>query len=197
MRQSCPNQAECKGGRHWFATEISVARLVNNLLITPHPPLKYVRFVILIAFTAVGTILLSSCGTTGVRALPAYEAPLVKSNFQTVRTTAYTHTESDHLQFSDHNALGGQLQAAGPPIHRAENTRLPLEIEWDYRVVSYTPAPQPFSMNDEEPKPTARKATRATTTTTTTATRTVKVVRGKRVVVQGKPQPPKIGSAAA
>jgi len=161
--------------------------------------LKYLRFVILIAFAAVGTILLSSCGTTGVRALPAYEPPLVKSNFQTVRTTAYTHTESDHLQFSDHNALGGQLQAAGPPIHRAENTRLPLEIEGDYRVVSYTPAPQPFSMNDDEPKPTMCKATRATTTTTTTTTttRTVKVVRGKRVVVKGKPQPPKIGSAAA
>ena len=89
--------------------------------------MKYLRFVILIAFAAVGTLLLSSCGTTGVRALPAYEPPLVKSNFQTVRTTAYTHTESDHLQFSDHNALGGQLQAAGPPIHRAENTRLPLD----------------------------------------------------------------------
>ena len=159
--------------------------------------MKYVRLVILIAFAAFGTILLSSCGTTGVHALPAYEPPLVKSNFQTVRTTAYTHTESDHLQFSDHNALGGQLQAAGPPIHRAENTRLPLEIEGDYRVVSYTPAPQPFSMNDDEPKPTVRKATRATATTTTTTTRTVKVARGKRVVVKGKPQPPKIGSAAA
>src|SRR6267143_874661 len=197
MRQSCANQAECKAGRHRFAREISVALLVNNLLITLHPPLKYVRFVILIAFAAVGTILFSSCGTTGVRALPAYEPPLVKSNFQTVRTTAYTHTESDHLQFSDHNALGGQLQAAGPPIHRAENTRLPLEIEGDYRIVSNTPAPQPFSMNDDEPKPAVRKATRATTTTTTTTTRTVKVVRGKRVVVKTKPQPPKIGSAAS
>jgi len=159
--------------------------------------LKYVQFVILIASAAFGTLLLSSCGTTGVRALPAYEPPLVKSSFQTVRTTAYTHTESDHLQFTDHNALGGRLQAAGPPIHRAENTRLPLEIEGDYRFVSYTPAPQPFSMNDDEPKPAVRRATRATTTTTTTTTRTVKVVRGKRVVVKTKPQPPKIGSAAA
>ena len=156
--------------------------------------MKYFRFAIVIALAAVGTILLSACGTTGVHALPAYEPPLVKSSFQTVRTTAYTHTESDHLQFTDHNALGGQLQAAGPPIRRAENTRLLLEIEGDYRVVSYTPAPQPFSMNDDEPKPAVRKATRATTTTTT---RTVKVVRGKRVVVKSKPQPPKIGSAAA
>jgi len=158
--------------------------------------LKYFRSAIVIALAAVGTILLSACGTTGVRALPAYEPPLVKSSFQTVRTTAYTHTESDHLQFTDHNALGGQLQAAGPPIHRAENTRL-LEIDGDYRVVSYTPAPQQFSMNDDEPKPTVHKATRATTTTTTTTTRTVKVVRGQRVVVNSKAQPPKIGSAAA
>src|SRR5437870_7574668 len=117
-----------------------------------------------------------------MRALPAYEPPLAKSDFKTVRTTAYTHTESDHLQFSNHNALGGHLQAAGPPIHRAENTRLPLEPEGDYRLVSYTPGPQPFSINDDEPKPTARKATRAFTTTTLTTIRIVKVVRGKRVV---------------
>jgi 3D (Asp-Asp-Asp) domain-containing protein len=159
--------------------------------------LKYARIFLVIALAGISAILLSSCGTTGSRALPAYEAPLAKSDFQTVRTTAYTHTESDHVQFTNHNALGGELQAAGPPIRRAENTRLPLEIEADYRVASYTPAPQPFSMNDDEPKPAVLKATRATTTTTTTTTRTVKVVRGKRVVVKTKTQPPKIGSAAA
>ena len=159
--------------------------------------MKYLRFAIVIALAGISAILLSSCGTTGSRALPVYEPPLAKSDFQTVRTTAYTHTESDHLQFTNHNALGGQLQAAGPPIHRAENTRVPLEPEGDYRLVSYTPGPQPFSMNDDEPKATVRKAARAITTTTTTTTQTVKVVRGKRVVVKARPQPPKIGSAAA
>ena len=155
--------------------------------------MKQLRDLCLIALGAISAILLSSCGTTSSHALPAYESPIAKSDFQTVRTTAYTHTESDHLQFTNHNALGGELQAAGPPIHRAENTRFPLEIESDYRVVSYTPAPQPFSMN--EPNPAVRKAIPATTTTTTT--RTVKTVRGKRVVVKAKAQPPKIGSAAA
>jgi 3D (Asp-Asp-Asp) domain-containing protein len=159
--------------------------------------LKYARIFLVIALAGISAILLSSCGTTGVRALPAYEVPLAKSDFQTVRTTAYTHTESDHVQFTNHNALGGKLQAAGPPIRRAENTRLPLEIEGDYGLVSYTQAPQPFSMNDDEPKPAVRKATRAATTTTTTTTRTVKVMRGKRVVVRARPEPPKIGSAAA
>jgi 3D (Asp-Asp-Asp) domain-containing protein len=157
--------------------------------------LKQLRVLCLIALGGISTILLSSCGTTGSHALPAYEPPIAKSDFQTVRTTAYTHTESDHLQFTNHNALGGTLQAAGPPIHRAENTRLPIDMESDYRVAAYTPAPQPFSMNDEEAKPVVRKATAVTTTTTTT--RTVKIIRGKRVVVKTKPQPPKIGSAAA
>ena len=159
--------------------------------------MKYARIFLFIALAGISAILLSSCGTTGSRALPAYEPPLAKSDFQTVRTTAYTHTESDHVQFTNHNALGGELQAAGRPIHRAENTRLPLEIKGDLRIASYTPPSQPFSINDDEPKPAVRKATRATTTITTTTTRTVKVVRGKRVVVKGKLQPPKIGSAAA
>jgi 3D (Asp-Asp-Asp) domain-containing protein len=183
--------------RYTNAMEILVADSVNKLLITLRLTLKQLRFLCVTAFAAISAILFSSCGTTRTRALPAYEPPLAKSDFQTVRTTAYTHTESDHLQFTNHNALGGQLQAAGPPIHRAENdTRLPLEL--DDRLASYTPAPQPFSMNDDEPviKPVVRKATRVTTTTTTT-TRTVKIVHGKRVVVKTKVQPPKIGSAAA
>jgi len=159
--------------------------------------LKQLRVLCFIALASITLILLSSCGTTtSSRALPSYEPRIAKSDFQTVRTTAYTHTESDHLQFTNHNALGGELQAAGPPIHRAENTRGPAEL--DYRLAVYAPAPQPFSMNDDETKakPVTRKAT-AVTRTTTTTTRTVKIVHGKRVVVKAKPQPPKIGSAAA
>ncbi len=136
--------------------------------------MKQLRFLCLIALGAISAILFSSCGTTSSRALPAYEPPIAKSDFQTVHTTAYTHTESDHLQFTNHNALGGELQAAGPPIHRAENTRSPIEL--DYRVATYTPAPQPFLMSDEETKSkrVVRKATAVTTTTTTATTRTVK-----------------------
>jgi 3D (Asp-Asp-Asp) domain-containing protein len=166
---------------------------VNKLLITLCLTLKQLRDLCLIALGAISAILLSSCGTTSSRALPAYESPIAKSDFQTVRTTAYTHTESDHLQFTNHNALGGVLQAAGPPIHRAENTRLPAEF--DYRVAAYAPAPQPFLMDDEETK--SKQVVRRATAVTTTTTRTVKTVRGKRVVVKAKAQPPKIGSAAA
>ena len=138
---------------------------MNKLLITLRLTLKQLRFLCLIALGAISAILFSSCGTTSSRALPAYEPPIAKSDFQTVHTTAYTHTESDHLQFTNHNALGGELQAAGPPIHRAENTRSPIEL--DYRVATYTPAPQPFLMSDEETKSkrAVRKATAVTTTT--------------------------------
>jgi 3D (Asp-Asp-Asp) domain-containing protein len=49
--------------------------------------------------------------------LPKYEKPLARASVMSVRTTAYTHTEADHVQYSDHNALGGHLQYG--PINSA------------------------------------------------------------------------------
>lgn len=143
-----------------------------------------------IAGTVFSALLLASCGTTShlARQLPAYEPPLGKSDFQTVRTTAYTHTESDHLEYSNHNALGGELQAASPPVHRAEIAPQSLTLaSEDPRA----PALQPFSM-DERSSRAVRKAVAMTETK-----RTVKTVRGRRVVVVTKLPPPRIGSAAA
>jgi len=71
---------------------------------------------LLAAFIAI--LLLSACGTE--HALPPYEPPLARTDFQHVRTTAYTHTEADHREFGNRNALGGELRAAGPAIRRAE-----------------------------------------------------------------------------
>ena len=162
--------------------------------------MKDVKFrLLIIAAIAVSAVaFLSSCGTTTrTRALLAYERPIAKTDFQTVRTTAYTHTESDHLEYTNHNALGGELHAAGPPIHRAENTARPLtlglEEQSDYRRASYSGGLQPFTMNDDSEKP-IRRATRLSKAVKTE--RVVKIIRGKRVIVI-KPQPPKIGSAAA
>ncbi len=50
---------------------------------------------------------LNACAT---RRLPPYERPLRKTEFQTVRTTAYTHTERDHRPYGRRNALGTTLQ---------------------------------------------------------------------------------------
>lgn len=138
---------------------------------------------------AVGALVLTACETTSstrttrTSPLPKYETPLVKRDFQNVRTTAYTHTESDHRQFTNHNALGGRLQAATGAIRRAEYTPRAVPVSADddrsdYRRASYNPAStQPFSL---EPRRT---------------TKTVKTKHGtKRVVVVTKPQ---VGSAAA
>ena len=156
-----------------------------------HAELRSLAFAVLAAFLA---ILLSACGTTGTRALPAYEAPLAKTEFQHVRTTAYTHTEADHREFSNRNALGGELHAAGPAIHRAENVRRAGAIsdsdEVDViNISNKDPKLQPFSMQE------TRKSTRVTTTTATRVTKTTTTRGVKRAVAVS--QPPKIGSAAA
>jgi 3D (Asp-Asp-Asp) domain-containing protein len=141
---------------------------------------------VLAAFIAI--VFLSACGTTE-HALPPYERPLSKTDFQNVRTTAYTHTESDHREYSNHNALGGELHAAGPPIHRAEAVARALPAYEVPRAVpvdenaSYSPPLQPFSM--EERRTVTRRTKRATKTT-----RSV-----KRAVAVSRP--PQIGSAAA
>ena len=141
---------------------------------------------VLAAFIAI--VFLSACGTTQ-RPLPAYERPLSKTDFQNVRTTAYTHTESDHREYSNHNALGGELHAAGAPIHRAEavtHATLAYEVPRAIPVnetASHSPQLQPFSMEE----------TRTVTRTSKRAAKTPRSV--KRAVAVSRPS--QIGSAAA
>src|SRR4029453_5547813 len=147
---------------------------------------RNLALILLAVFIAL--VLLSACGTTH-HALPAYEPPLAKTNLQHVRTTAYTHTESDHRQYSNRNALGGELRAAGPAIHRAEvATRATLAYEVQRAIPvdesgSYSPPLQRFSMEERR-------------TVTHAAKRPAKPTRNvKRAVAVSKP--PQIGSAAA
>jgi len=164
--------------------------LITSPTALTHAELRSLALAVLAAFIAI--ILLSACETTSTtRGLPAYEPPLAKKDFQNVRTTAYTHTEADHTQYGARNALGGELHAAGPAIHRAENVRRAGTIsdsdEVDVINISNTDTKlQPFSMQE-------KKATRVTTTTR--VTKTTPVRGAKRAVAVGKP--PKIGSAAA
>jgi 3D (Asp-Asp-Asp) domain-containing protein len=147
---------------------------------------RNLALILLAVFIAL--ILLTACGTTH-HELPAYEPPLAKTNFQNVRTTAYTHTESDHRQYSNRNALGGELRAAGPAIHRTEvvtRATLAYEVQRAKPVDesgSYSPPLQHFSMDERQPvTPGPKRAPRST--------RAV-----KRAVVVSRP--PQIGSAAA
>ncbi|HWL50814.1 MAG TPA: hypothetical protein VNQ90_00160 [Chthoniobacteraceae bacterium] len=52
-------------------------------------------------------LLFGGCAT---RRLPPYEKPLARTTFQSVRTTAYTHTERDHRRHGQRNALGTTLR---------------------------------------------------------------------------------------
>jgi 3D (Asp-Asp-Asp) domain-containing protein len=118
--------------------------------------------------------------------LPAYEPPVGHSEFQSVRTTAYTHTESDHTEYTNHNALGGQLQAASAPNRRAENTARAIPVtmtteDSEYRQIAYPASGrQPFTMD----------------TVSKTSAKVTKTMKGKKLAVT-KTKAPKIGSAAA
>jgi 3D (Asp-Asp-Asp) domain-containing protein len=140
-----------------------------------HAELRNLALAVLAAFIAI--VLLTACGTTR-HALPQYEPPLARSDFQTVRTTAYTN----------HNALGGELHAAGPPIHRAENVvrAIPVDAMEDVEVRRVSNSTlQPFSLEETR-----------TTTRVTTTRHITKTTRGvKRAIAVAKPPP--IGSAAA
>jgi 3D (Asp-Asp-Asp) domain-containing protein len=147
---------------------------------------RNLALILLAAFIAI--ILLTACGTTH-NALPPYEPPLAKTDFQHVRTTAYTHTESDHRQYSNHNALGGELRAAGRPIHRAQaKARVTLAYEVPRAIPvdnggSYSPPLQRFSIEERQPVTFGPKR----------AARTSRTVKRAMIVAR----PPQIGSAAA
>ena len=117
----------------------------------------------------IGALFFSACGG-GPRPLPPFERPLAKTDFQNVRTTAYTHTESDHREYSNHNAIGGELHAAGAPIHRAENVLRAIPVsESDDIGVRRGSNPgvvlQPFSMDEASTTSRVRTTTRVTKTT--------------------------------
>ncbi len=148
-------------------------------------PLPYA---IIAALCAASTLLLTSCGTTtssASRRLPAYEPPIARSDFQHVRTTAYTHTEADHLQYSNRNALGGRLQAATAGVRRAAYVARALPVNSDsgpdgQRASDAGALLQSFLTPQKR-----------------TITRWVKTKRGRKKVTTTVLVRPTIGSAAA
>ena len=55
----------------------------------------------------------SACG----RSLPPYEKPIARANFQHVRTTAYTHSEDDHIVHGRQTCVGTTLRCG--PVNSA------------------------------------------------------------------------------
>lgn len=50
---------------------------------------------------------------------------MARADVQTVRTTAYTHSESDHIRYGARNAIGGTLRSA---IAQIEAPELPAQL---------------------------------------------------------------------
>jgi 3D (Asp-Asp-Asp) domain-containing protein len=69
-------------------------------------------------------LLAAACSTT--RPLPKYERPLARAQVQSVRTTAYTHTEGDHLQYSNRNACGDRLLSGSMKSAACDWSRWPV-----------------------------------------------------------------------
>lgn len=107
---------------------------------------------------------------------------MAATGFQSIRTTAYTHTESDHLQYTNHNALGGRLQAATPAIQRAEYAARALPAGSSLAESS------PSTGGSLESYLTPRKKQ---------VTKIVRTKRGRKKVVVTEYVRPQVGSAAA
>jgi len=73
---------------------------------------------------ALTAFLLVGCATG--RKLPRYEKPLARAPVQTVRTTAYTHTESDHRKYARSSAAGTPLRRGAINSAAADWSRWPL-----------------------------------------------------------------------
>jgi 3D (Asp-Asp-Asp) domain-containing protein len=67
-------------------------------------------------------VLMTGCAS---RPLPKFQKPIKRAQFQTVRTTAYTHTESDHRAYGCRSALGNTLSASGVHSAAADWSRWP------------------------------------------------------------------------
>ena len=80
------------------------------------------RFLTYLTTALAPAILFTGCAS---RSLPKYEKPIARAQFQTVRTTAYTHSESDHRQYGHSSALGSRLQYGSVQSAAADWSRWP------------------------------------------------------------------------
>lgn len=92
---------------------------------------------------ALGALALA-LGACATRSLPKYEKPIARARVQQVRTTAYTHSEADHVAYGKKSALGSELQSFRMRSAAADWSRWPagtifriVETGEIYRVDDY------------------------------------------------------------
>lgn len=79
------------------------------------------------------TLAVFVAGCLGGRKLPPYEPPLPPTTRQHVRTTAYTHSEADHIQYGRMTAAGTRLRHGAVTSAAADWSRWPLGTR--FRIV--------------------------------------------------------------
>lgn len=82
--------------------------------------------VLLVALAAFAT----GCAS---RPLPKFEKPIARAQFQTIRTTAYTHTESDHRQYANRSAAGTPLRTGSTNSAACDWSRWPVGTQ--FRII--------------------------------------------------------------
>lgn len=93
------------------------------------------RFLPFLFPTLAAALLLAGCST---RPLPKYEKPLRRTAVQSVRTTAYTHTESDHRKYARRTALGTTLQSGSIKSAACDWSRWPAGTVFRIRETGET-----------------------------------------------------------
>jgi len=86
------------------------------------------RRVVWLAVVTISSLLFFGC--TSVRELPSYEAPIARSEFMKVRTTAYNDHESDHLKYANASASGTALQSGQIRSAAADWSRWPAGTQF-------------------------------------------------------------------
>ena len=78
-------------------------------------------------FSSAAALCLAACAG---RPLPKYQKPIARAGIQRVRTTAYTHTEADHLKHGARSARGTLLQSGAVNSAAADWSRWPAGTPW-------------------------------------------------------------------
>jgi 3D (Asp-Asp-Asp) domain-containing protein len=60
------------------------------------------------------------------RSLPTYEKPIARTQFQRIRTTAYTHSEGDHVRYGAQTCIGTRLRYDAVHSAACDWSRWPL-----------------------------------------------------------------------
>lgn len=116
---------------------------------------------------------------------------MAKADLQVVRTTAYTHSEDDHVEYGAHNALGGILQSATVP----EGPSMPT-VRRAVRVTD-TGGGDDLMFASLSREQRAKAAKKAHKKEAKADAKRAKEVRKAKLVHARQPEPPRIGSAAA